>query len=309
MATIEESRVFEFYSNVFKELQQQDGGYYPSKHDPLALARTCAQFNISEDEANRIFDDFSKQAADLEIQRVKAMPEKYRKSFFKQRAHDLLCNNRDLPFYKIEGEPSGELKDPLDILNDEYRLMIETVALKGWTIPLNIDIKSFSQLQEEIKADTIDSFFKKFYDGREFRYMCRKTKPHLLNDTQKTIFDECVLAYNSGSFNVCRTSLISILESMISKRNPRVDDVRVMHVCDAQAKEEKEKGNIIKSLCWLSVYQFTSVLYKKSNFALKEPQEMNRHWIEHGRTDRTDDGTDCLKLFNAISTLAHLINE
>ena len=29
MLTFEESKVFEYYSSVFKRLEKQDGGYYP----------------------------------------------------------------------------------------------------------------------------------------------------------------------------------------------------------------------------------------------------------------------------------------
>ena len=60
MLTFEESKVFEYSSSVFKRLEKQDGGYYPSRHDPIALSETASHFNISEAEASRIFSEFSK---------------------------------------------------------------------------------------------------------------------------------------------------------------------------------------------------------------------------------------------------------
>lgn len=305
MLTFEESKVFEYYSSVFKRLEKQDGGYYPSRHDPIALSETASHFNISEAEASRIFSEFSKHAADLEREKVKKLPPAARKNFFKQRAHDIFCNNKDLPFYKIEGDPSDELSDPLEILSDTYQNMIEEVSEAGWTIPLTIDIKRFQELKQCIDHNSLlDNFFVQYYSGREFRQLYRKTRDILRPGAQQQTFTECYEAYNDGKYTICRTALISVLEGLISAFNDDPKDVRVMKVCHKKAGEERTAGNNIRSICWSSMYQFVKKLYEKSDFSQSEPSTMNRHWIEHGRTDRVDDGVDCLKLFNAISTMA-----
>jgi len=303
----EESEVFEYYSNVFTELEKQDNGYYPSKHDPIALSRTAKHFNISEEEASSIFDKFSKHAAELDMAKIKKLPPELRKRFLRQRSHDLLCNNRDLPFFKIEGEPSEELTDPLDILSDEYQSLVEDIAYNGWTIPISIDIKRFDELRQKASDPlSLDTFFLQYYNGREFRYLCRKTKKLLRSGAQQQTFEECCEAYSKGQFTICRTALISVLEGMISEYNTDPCDIRVMKVCHFQAGEERKAGRNIRSLSWISMYQFTKKFYEKSDFSKAEPGMMNRHWIEHGRTDRIDDGTDCLKLFNAIATMAFI---
>ena len=121
-----------------------------------------------------------KKAADLEMEKVKKLPPAARKRFFQQRAHDIFCNNRDLPFYKYEGEPSDELVNPLDILTEQYQSLIETVAGSGWTIPLNIDIRRFDELKNHIGSDeNINSFYKNYYSGRELRYIYRQAKKML----------------------------------------------------------------------------------------------------------------------------------
>lgn len=307
MATIEESKVYEYYLGVFDELESQDGGYFPSKHDHVALSKTATHFSISESEASRIFDEFNKKAADLEIEKVNKLPLPARKMFLRKRAHDILCNNHDLPFYKYEGEPSDELTNPLDILTEQYQILIKTLAQNGWTIPLSIDIKRFDELKSQIDSDeAINAFFKKYYSGKEFRYICRKAKKMIPEGAQQKTFEECINSYNNKQFNVCRPALISVLEGMISEFNADPKDVRVKHVCDSKAKAEIASKNNIKGLCWISMYEFTNVIYDKSDFSQNEPSSMNRHWIEHGRTNRIDDGTDCLKLFNAISTMAHI---
>ena len=241
------------------------------------------------------------------MEKVKKLPPEVRKRFFKQRAHDLLCNNHDLPFYKFEGEPSDELTNPLDILTEQYQTLIETVAENGWTIPLSIDIRKFDELKSHLDSDeSIASFYENYYSGRELRYIYRQAKKMVPMGAQQKAFEECFDAYNNKQFTICRTALISVLERMISEFNSNPCDVRVMHVCESKAKDERSAGNNIKSLCWLSMYKFTKILCDKSDFCQNEPLTMNRHWIEHGRTNRIDDGLDCLKLFNAISTMAYI---
>lgn len=307
MLTFEDSEVFEYYSNVFKRLEKQDGGYYPSRHDPIALSETASHFNISETEASRIFSEFSKHAADLEMQKIKKLPPAARKKFFEQRAHDIFCNNKDLPFYKTEGKPSDELADPLEILSDTYQNMVEKVSEAGWTIPLTIDIRRFQDLTQRVDRNSdLDDFFVRYYSGREFRQLYRKTRNILRVGAQQQTFIECYEAYNNGNYTICRTALISVLEGLISAFNDDPRDIRVMKVCNKKAGEERFAGNNIRSVCWASMYQFVKKFYEKSDFSQSEPSVMNRHWIEHGRTDRVDNGVDCLKLFNAISTMAFI---
>ena len=290
--------------DYFDELEQRDGAYYPSKHDPIALSKTAGQFNITESEASRIFDEFSKHAADLEMKKANTLPPAARKRFIEQRFHDILSNNHDLPYFKLEGEPSEELSSPLDILTDAYQSLIEIIAENGWTIPMSIDLKRFDELQQNIGSEAdLNAYFSQYYDGREFRYLYRKIKKLLNSEAQKQTFEEFFNAYNNKQFMICRTSLITILEGMISEFDTDPQNIRVMKVCNAKAKEERDAGKNICGLCWCSMYNFVKKLYEKSDFSQTEPDKMNRHWIEHGRTDRVDDGIDCLKLFNAIATL------
>lgn len=309
MPKLEESKIYEYYCGVFTELEQKDGAYYPSKHDPIALSNTANHFGISEEDASRIFDEFSKHAADLEMEKVNKFPPAIRKQFIEQRFRDILCNNHDLPFFKLEGEPSKDLSNPLDVLNDAYQGLVEVVADNGWTIPLSIDMKRFNELQQHIGSESdINEFFTQYYDGHEARYLYRKVKKLLRSDAQKITFEECFNAYNNKQFMICRTGLITVLEGMISEFDSDPKSIRVMKLCNDKANEERSAGRNIRSLCWCSMYCFVKKLYEKSDFSQTEPPKMNRHWIEHGRTDRLDDGIDCLKLLNAIATMA-LIKE
>lgn len=170
-------------------------------------------------------------------------------------------------------------------MTDEYQGLVETLADIGWTIPLDIDIKHFKDLMTSSSDESsIDSFFTGYYTRTKIRILQRRISCSIVNPAQKSAFEESVAVYEQGQYQVCRICLISVLEGLISSYNPKVNDVRVMHVCDAQAKDARTRGKNIKALCWLSMYRFTHNFYAPSKFELDEPETMNRHWVQHGRT-------------------------
>ena len=105
MATIEESSVFEYCEKLYRELDERDGGYYPFRHDKYVFSKAASNFSITENEVNRIFNEYSKQAADIEMEKIKKLPIAIRKKVILQKASDILKNNQDLPFFKLEGPP------------------------------------------------------------------------------------------------------------------------------------------------------------------------------------------------------------
>lgn len=307
MATIEESAVFEYCQSVFRKLDERDGGYYSSQHDKPAFSQTAEHFSISVAEVDRIFNEYSKQAADIEMEKIKKMPSVLQKRVIEQRVSDIFRNNRDLPYYKLEGPPSQGLADALDILSDEYRSLVEAIAQSGWTLPLSIDVRRFEELKKIVGDNiAIESYFVDYFNDRELRLMCRKINRVLQSSVQQAAFTECIVAFEKEMFAVCLTTLITILEGFISVFGDNLQDIRVMRICKFHADDEMQKKNNIKSLCWLSMYEYTKILYQKSDFTQPEPSTINRHWIQHGRTGKSAERTDCLRLFNALSTLASI---
>ena len=74
MATIENSEIVEACQKGFKDLELQDGGYYPSKHDKKVFELVSKEFSITEEEVIRIYDEYTKHAADIEMKKNKKTP-------------------------------------------------------------------------------------------------------------------------------------------------------------------------------------------------------------------------------------------
>ena len=141
MATFKDREVFEFCEKTFEELKRQDNGYFPNKHDKEVFNRASAQFGIGVEEVDKIYDSYTKVAAQLEIMKINRLPKKKRKAAMMRKMQDIVLNNKDLPFYKIEGEPQEPIVPATDIIEEGYKELISTLAHAGWTIPLTIDIQ------------------------------------------------------------------------------------------------------------------------------------------------------------------------
>lgn len=307
MATFKEREVFEFCEKLFEQLNKQDNGYFPHKHDKIVFDKASEHFNISKDEVGKIYNSYTKLAANLEIMKINRLPKAKRKAAMMRKMQDILLNNKDLPFYKIEGEPSEPIIPATDIIEEEFKDSISKIAQSGWTIPLTIDVEQLSNLKVcSLNQNDIDTFFSEFYSDRELDDLYDAIYNAIDNLGQKKRFEECYIIFKQGLYSACLTTLTTVLEGFISTFGDDQKDVRIMRICNFHAEEERSNGNKIKSLCWQSMYEYTKLLFEKSDFSQSEPNEANRHWLVHGRTSQIGDKLDCIRLINALSTLSNL---
>ena len=289
MATFKDREVFEFCEKTFEELKRQDNGYFPHKHDKEVFNRASAQFGIGVEEVDKIYDSYKRKAAMM------------------RKMQDIVLNNKDLPLYKIEGEPQEPIVPATDIIEEGYKELISTLAHAGWTIPLTIDIQQLEELRNcSSDNEKIEEFFLNFYTDKQLDELSQTICSAIDNQGQKKRFEEAYLIFKQGMYSSCLTVLMTILEGVISSFGDDPKDVRVMRICNYHASEEKNNGNAIKSLCWQSIYEYTTLLFEKSDFSKAEPDEANRHWLVHGRTSQIGEKVDCIRVINALSTISNL---
>lgn len=307
MATLKKREIFEFCENLYKQLKRQDNGYFPHKHDKIVFDKAAEHFKLSKDEVNNIYSSYSKYAAKLEIMKINRLPKSKRESVMMRKMQDILLNNKDLPFYIFEGEPSTPIIPAIEVIEKEFQNIIPIIAQSGWTIPFTIDVEKLSDLKTySKKQQDIDTFFSEFYTDRELDNLYDTIYNSIENFGQKKRFEESYTIFKQGLYSTCLTTLITILEGFISTFGDNPNDVRIMKICNSHSEEERKNGNIINSLCWQSMYEYTKLLFKKCDFSKNEPNESNRHWLVHGRTSQIGDKLDCIRLINALATLSNL---
>lgn len=307
MAKVKEKDVFEHCEKLYNKYKMQDGAYYPSIHDEIVFKETAKYYEMSIEDVYKIFDTYTKLAAKIEVAKINRMPKAKRKEATMRKLRAIILENHDLPFYKKENNCTDKVLTAGEIIEEEYKDIISKIANLGWTIPLNIELEKLEELKRNSSNnEKVDSFFVDFYSEEELKKVYHNIYQAIPNKGQKKRFEECFQLYQKQMYSSCVTVLTTVLEGIISSFGDDAKDVRVMRICDYHAKEERKNGNNIQSLCWISMYEYIKIIYEKSDFSQSEPNGANRHWIIHGRTSKLGEKLDCLRLFNALSTMTNI---
>ena len=88
MATLRERDVFEYCENLFEKLKKEDGGYYPHKHDRLVFEKTAEHFSISDENVHKIYDSYTKLAAQMEMLKIRRLPKKKQQAAMMRKMQD-----------------------------------------------------------------------------------------------------------------------------------------------------------------------------------------------------------------------------
>ncbi len=199
----------------------------------------------------------------------------------------------------------AELDKALDIA-------VQKLVNNGWTLPAEIPLTAIYALGQTNKLDNVNDFMKMFYSFDDYKNMKSmidgiqksKIKPGLIK-----LVNECWQAFQTKTFAVCATSLLSVIEGILSEFSDDKTDIRMMMVCQKHVDNFPVGESTILKHVWISYNQFIRNLYQKSDFTGTEPDDINRHWLLHGRSDFEIEEIECMRLFNAIHSLCMVINK
>ncbi|PWF67203.1 hypothetical protein CBX98_24600 [Vibrio sp. T9] len=189
-----------------------------------------------------------------------------------------------------------------DWLISELSEPVAELARKGWTIPAFINwlgITSYEPLKND-QNRLIESWENSYNQNAESLF------EDILNDCPeqwKDLMQECISCYHAGKYVICIPALLVIFEGLLSikiynfdidkthYRDPMMNGIRSNHYAG------------IDTLKMLSIKEYVSNVFKKSTFSGTAPNNLNRHWIMHGRGCISSNKLEALQLFNAVGTL------
>ena len=182
---------------------------------------------------------------------------------------------------------------------------------EGWTLPAELPIAVIYALEQTTKLDNVNDFMESFYSTNDYKNMKdmiigiqeSKIKPGLIKLTT-----ECWQAFLEKSYAMCATALLSVIEGILCEFCDDKTDVRMMMVCQKHVDNFPDGESTILKHVWISYNQFIRSLYQKSDFTGTEPDNINRHWLLHGRSDFEINEIQCMRLFNAIHSLCMVVN-
>lgn len=182
----------------------------------------------------------------------------------------------------------------------------------GWTLPAELGIYAINVIGNTEEIGDIEKFFEEYFTQNNYSFTHKMIENILdtpISEGLKKVVRECWTAFQSRLYAICATSLLSVIEGVLSEFSDDKSDVRMMKVCQKHVDEFPQGGSSILKHVWISYNNFIRNLYQKSDFKQDEPDEVNRHWLLHGRSDFEIEEIDCLRLFNAVESLCMVVKK
>lgn len=85
--------VYNYCQRLWGELEQRDNGYFPSKHDSVVFQMASEKFEITIEEAFKIFDEIDKVISKKEVSEIP-------KNNYMDELKRIVENNQDSPWAK-----------------------------------------------------------------------------------------------------------------------------------------------------------------------------------------------------------------
>ncbi len=201
-------------------------------------------------------------------------------------------------------------KKSVDAFDKELDVVVTKLSAEGWTLPAELGILAIKTLANTDELDDVNAFLKWYFTEDNYLHtknMLSVIKKSPIKNGLKKLIDECWQAFEIKSYAICATSLLSVIEGILSEFSDDKTDVRMMKICQKKVDTFPSNGSTIQKHIWISYNTFIRNLYKKSDFDSTEPDSVNRHWLLHGRSDFEIDELDCIRLFNAIESLCIIL--
>ena len=210
----------------------------------------------------------------------------------------------------IQKAISQKAEESVQEFYKELDVVVNKLSADGWTLPAELSLYAVKTIANTTKLDDINTFLHWFFtveDYQKTKDMVAAIKHSPITEGIKNLLGQCWQAFQNKLYAVCATSLLSVIEGILSEFSDDKQDVRMMKVCQKKVDTFPSTGSTIQKHVWISYNNFIRNLYQKSDFSADEPETINRHWLLHGRSDFEIDELDCIRLFNAVQSLCMIV--
>ncbi len=121
----------------------------------------------------------------------------------------------------------------------------------------------------------------------------------LLQQTIKALYD--------GSYNLAMLGLMAYLDRALSEQSGMIKKINFRLRYETIYRKRNEQGELYLDemegkdfLVFLTYNEAIDGIGDDEGFDKEEPQEVNRNWLMHGRTDKVYTRLDCVKVLNMI---------
>lgn len=184
----------------------------------------------------------------------------------------------------------------------------ERLGAAGWTVPWWASINHCRDILQCVSVDKLDAVYVRHY-SKDNAKAARVVFPELMKspvlEQWRPILRQCIATYKRRQYLVTVPSLLLTFEGLLARATKQTGTK--MRAPTSKARADLPPG--VDRLIWASVQTFVESLYAASDFTNDPPDTLNRHWALHGRERPEYTKADCLRLFQALHSLATLAEE
>ena len=166
---------------------------------------------------------------------------------------------------------------------------------------------SSSFVDEIVSSENINKTLREHFVKEKFRTVndtIQRCKEYSLMKRHLRVFNQSVEAFQTGNTDLAVIGFTSIIDGLLSDASGSQATSFVKRVSTIMGKlennEDVDSDEYALLTLMLTFEKAMNLFANHSNFTEKEPKELNRHWIMHGRTRRKKTKLDCIKLINMI---------
>jgi hypothetical protein len=178
----------------------------------------------------------------------------------------------------------------------------------GWTVPTWEALPSVRSIVLNVPPEELDAFFASLYSRRfreQEREMLRELPARPLLTRWSPLLQEVVKSYRKRHYLVAIPALLAVFEGALAEAGDTIKSKQTASVIAKGRVRRLDAG--VERLAWVSLVGFCSTVFRTDHvFSGPAPDRLNRHWVQHGRSEPTWTRVDCLRMFQALDTLATL---
>jgi hypothetical protein len=183
-----------------------------------------------------------------------------------------------------------------------------TLGTRGWTLPVWAPINSTARIVEGIPAERLDeAFVREYHKRRPARLMSmfKALEAAPVLSRWRLLLEQCMRAHAKKQYLIVVPSLLVIFEGLVAHAAGKA--LTRSKVRRDVAAQKTAAPSAFDRLMWATVEGFAAEVFANVDFGGVRPLRINRHWVLHGRDAPLWMEADSLRLFQAIETVAFLI--
>lgn len=173
----------------------------------------------------------------------------------------------------------------------------------GWSVLPNAPFNFFNEFAQDLK--TANKSAMQFCEAKSMNKLLEKLHTQ---DIKKSDLDSAIFCYKNKQYKACALMIFGLIDSKMIKLQPKSErrevGLRATRKLNAQLDEKlSEKHFLFEALNHINLMTCLGTYFASENNLVKEPDTINRNFVDHGMNARAVRKRDCIQLFIALYNL------